>query len=155
MDGDNVNFPFILRFPGQLFDPESNNHYNYYRDYEPGAGRYLQSDPIGKKGALNTFTYASNNLLYWSDSMGTFNDNSICGGLPLEIQIDCREHFFPKPKKPNKCKRKCWLVAVGSCSGVGFYAGRQAFAVCMMTTGFETFGGLRLYVLALQVSQTK
>ena len=70
VDGDNVNFPFILRFPGQLFDPESNNHYNYYRDYEPGAGRYLQSDPIGLEGGWNTFVYTLANPINYFDRNG-------------------------------------------------------------------------------------
>ncbi len=36
-----------LRFPGQYFDAETGNHYNYFRDYNPNDGRYMQSDPIG------------------------------------------------------------------------------------------------------------
>ena len=39
-----------LRFPGQYFDRETGLHYNYFRDYEPRTGRYIESDPIGLAG---------------------------------------------------------------------------------------------------------
>ena len=51
-------FTCNLRFPGQYFDKETNLHYNYFRDYEPGIGRYIQSDPIGLEGGVITYTYA-------------------------------------------------------------------------------------------------
>ena len=51
-DGDSTLTTFNQRFPGQYYDKETNTHYNYFRDYDPTIGRYVQSDPIGLRGAL-------------------------------------------------------------------------------------------------------
>jgi RHS repeat-associated protein len=59
-----------LRFPGQYFDAETGLHQNYFRDYDPRTGRYIQGDPIGLRGGLNTYLYARGNPLRYSDASG-------------------------------------------------------------------------------------
>jgi RHS repeat-associated protein len=60
---------FSLRFPGQI-DDGNGISYNYFRDYEPGTGRYLESDPIGLKGGISTFGYVGGMPLMNIDPLG-------------------------------------------------------------------------------------
>jgi RHS repeat-associated protein len=63
-------FSFNLRFPGQYYDVETGTHYNYFRDYDPVTGRYVQSDPIGLIAGQNTYGYVRGRPMKRSDPYG-------------------------------------------------------------------------------------
>jgi RHS repeat-associated protein len=58
-----------LRYPGQYADGYGVN-YNYFRDYEAGTGRYLESDPIGLRGGISTYLYVRGRPLSLLDRTG-------------------------------------------------------------------------------------
>jgi RHS repeat-associated protein len=42
-------FVYNLCHPGQYYDAETGLNYNYFGDYDPQTGRYVESDPIGPR----------------------------------------------------------------------------------------------------------
>jgi RHS repeat-associated protein len=69
-DGNGTTFTYNLRFPGQYFDQETGLVYNYFRNYDPKTGHYIQPDPIGLAGGLNLYTYVAGNPVADYDPYG-------------------------------------------------------------------------------------
>ncbi|MGD9729685.1 MAG: RHS repeat-associated core domain-containing protein [Nitrospiraceae bacterium] len=80
MSAYGLNLEPRLRFPGQYYQAETGAVYNYFRDYDPVTGRYLQADPIGLAGGLNTYAYANNNSLRYTDPFGLESISATFGG---------------------------------------------------------------------------
>lgn len=89
-----------LRYPGQVFDWETGLHYNYFRDYEPSTGRYIESDPIGLKAGINTYSYVQARPFSWVDRYG------LSGSHPSAVVCD-GNGGFEIVNNDQTCTRVC------------------------------------------------
>lgn len=101
-DGDGNAVEFNQRFPGQYYDEVTGLNYNYFRDYDPSLGRYIQSDPIGLGGGVNTYGYAAQSPLIYIDPDGQ-NITAVLGnplfivtlGAGLCAAVNCGAYIGP------------------------------------------------------------
>jgi RHS repeat-associated protein len=57
--------------PGQYYQAETGNSYNYFRDYSPQTGRYIEGDPVGLLGgSYSTYSYVGANPVSMTDVFG-------------------------------------------------------------------------------------
>ncbi len=90
-----------LRMPGQYEDQETKKFYNRFRTYDPTRGQYDSSDPIGLEAGLNTFGYANQMPIRWSDPFG------------LAVQV-CQYPIYGVPLIPH-----AGICINGQCRGWG------------------------------------
>ena len=80
--------------------------YNYFRDYDPQTGRYIESDPIGLGSHQNTYDYVDDNPVWTYDPQG------------LEPKPLPWQRNRPRPctsQEQDKCKADCGKRGVAKC----------------------------------------
>jgi len=91
---DSAHQPFRLQ--NQYCDCETGLHYNFFRYYEPDAGRFVNQDPIGLFGGSNFYMFAFN-IYRWLDPLG----------LKGKSKRSCEEIGQDIDRLINRDKRKC------------------------------------------------
>lgn len=95
------SYVYNLRLPGQYNDVESGLSNNYFRDYGPTVGRYVQSDPIGLTGGPSTYAYVGGNPLSNRDPLGKdgFGDmqGAFCPGGLCTLPPDMTQNSWGTP----------------------------------------------------------
>lgn len=122
-----------LRFPGQYYDAETGTLYNYFRDYNPVIGGYLEADRIGLRGGINLYRYVGNNPVKFTDPYGLL----MPGSRPDAGTIDQPNLNFPPhtPDLPDPTGN-----TVGNSIVYGMLGGAARGAISGATLGAEEGG---------------
>ncbi len=107
--------------------------YNYFRDYDPSIGRYVQSDPIRMLAGVNFYAYVDGNPIPMMDPYGLW---AVGDSLPPEF-VDFAGGFgdvltFGLTRRAREAMD---IGSVDACSGA-YAAGEIAGVVASVATGY-------------------
>uniref|UniRef100_UPI003BB5CF9C RHS repeat-associated core domain-containing protein n=1 Tax=Endozoicomonas sp. ALB115 TaxID=3403074 RepID=UPI003BB5CF9C len=139
---------FNIRFPGQYADSESGLYYNRFRDYAPGSGRYVQSDPIGLQGGLNTFGYVYQNPLNYSDPDGQLPVFVVLGLINGSISVAATLISSDCASQGDLLTSFAFGFATGVLGGVGSGLNAAKFSTALLGRDVPKASGVIASVMA-------
>ena len=116
---------------------ETGLNQNWNRDYDPLTGRYIESDPIGLQGGINTYGYVGSSPLRYVDPYGLFDPSTWVGPTVEGIETVSAAAVtavvggvvalaFPTPAgDPNRSR----IESKPNTRGTGMSAGRPMQAI--------------------------
>lgn len=99
---------------------EAGKHYNYFRDYDPTIGRYIQSDPLGIAVGTNTFGYVLASPLDTIDPLGLeppgpYGVSGMAPGIKYNAGAPRTIPVPPDTEKQVDCMMRCLRNPSGQC----------------------------------------
>jgi RHS repeat-associated protein len=76
-----------FHYSSKLRDVDSGFNYYGYRFYDPGAGRWLNRDPIGEKGGVNLYGMVGNDAVGRVDVLGKNAWSDVRAGIHYELGL--------------------------------------------------------------------
>jgi RHS repeat-associated protein len=116
--------------------------YNYFRDYNPTTGRYIESDPIGIEGGLNTYFYAKANPTLNIDTDGHLAANALAasGGAVFGGAFGFFSEFVYQFGRCDSLRGIDWWSVFGATT-LGAASGAITGATFGATTGINVGTG--------------
>jgi RHS repeat-associated protein len=96
-----------FHYSSKLRDVDSGFNYYGYRFYDPGAGRWLNRDPIGEEGGVNLYGFCQNQPIGLIDVFGGFPAGGYVGGPSGVASFNVDGHGSGKwhPTSPEEKER--------------------------------------------------